>query len=140
VSRPFESRAVSFGVDVTAPDGSEIRLLPVLERGSMVHCRLQPGAVSRAVRHRTVEELWYVLCGRGELWRRQEGREEVVALLPGTAHTIPLGTHFQFRNTGDEPLDIVIVTMPPWPGEDEAVRVDDHWPATPAATSGEEEA
>lgn len=128
MSRAFESRSPSGTADVVAPDGSEIRLLPVLDRGSMVHCRLQPGQTSLAVRHRTVEEFWYVLRGRGELWRRQGQREEVTPLLPGTAHTVPLGTHFQFRNTGKEPLDIVIVTMPPWPGEDEAVRVEDHWP------------
>ncbi len=136
---PFESRTLSADPDVFAPDGSEIRLLPALARGSMVHCRLQPGQTSLAVRHRTVEELWYVIAGRGELWRRQDRREEVAALLPGTAHTIPLGTHFQFRNTGDEPLDIVIVTMPPWPGEAEAVRVEDHWPVEAGVPSGEEE-
>jgi mannose-6-phosphate isomerase-like protein (cupin superfamily) len=46
----------------------------------------------------------------------------------GVSLTIPRGAHFQFRNTGDAPLGIVLVTMPPWPGEQEAVRVDDHWP------------
>jgi mannose-6-phosphate isomerase-like protein (cupin superfamily) len=124
---PFESRAPAATYDVLAPDGSEIRLLPQLEGGSMVHCTLPPGACSLAVTHRTVEELWYVLSGAGELWRRQGEREEVTALLPGTAHAIPLGTHFQFRNPGPVPLAFVIVTMPPWPGMDEAVRVEDHW-------------
>ena len=42
--------------------------------------------------------------------------------------TIPLGTHFQFRNLGRVPMAFVIVTMPPWPGEDEAYRVPDFWP------------
>jgi mannose-6-phosphate isomerase-like protein (cupin superfamily) len=69
-----------------------------------------------------------VISGVGELWRKQGEREEVVPLLPDTAHSIPLGTHFQFRNTSAEPLTFVIVTMPPWPGMDEAVRVADHWP------------
>jgi mannose-6-phosphate isomerase-like protein (cupin superfamily) len=121
--------------DALAPDGSEIRLLPTVAGGSMVHCTLPPGAVSLAVAHRTVHELWYVLAGEGELWRHQDGREEVVALRPHTAHSIPLGTRFQFRNPGPEPLAFVIVTMPPWPGMDEAVRVEDHWPqpATPGA-------
>lgn len=114
--------------DVLAPDGSQIRLLPQVPGGSMVHCTLPPGAVSLAVRHRTVSELWYVLEGAGELWRRQDGREELVALLSHTAHSIPLGTEFQFRNPGDTPLRLVIVTMPPWPGMDEAVRVADRWP------------
>ena len=40
------------------------------------------------------------------------------------------GTHFQFRSLGDEPLAVVGVTMPPWPGEDEAVVVPGAWPPT----------
>ena len=119
--------------DIRAPDGSEIRLLPQVAGGSMVHCTLPPGAVSLAVVHRTVDELWYVLSGSGELWRRSGDREHVERLEPHTAHSIPLGTHFQFRNPGAEPLSLVIVTMPPWPGMDEAVRVADRWPQPPGA-------
>ena len=40
--------------------------------------------------------------------------------------TIPLGTHFQFRSLGPGPLAAVAVTMPPWPGPDEAVPVARH--------------
>jgi mannose-6-phosphate isomerase-like protein (cupin superfamily) len=54
----------------------------------------------------------------------------VVALEPGVCLTIPLGTRFQFRTLGDEPLAAVAVTMPPWPGEGEAVVVDGAWPPT----------
>lgn len=128
MTTPFASAQAAHACDVIAPDGSEIRFLPQVRGGSMVHCTLPPGAVSLAVTHKTVDELWYVLAGAGELWRRQDDREEVVPLLPGTAHSIPLGAHFQFRNPGQEPLTFVIVTMPPWPGMDEAVRVADHWP------------
>ena len=32
------------------------------------------------------------------------------------------------HNTGPAPLEIVIATTPPWPGEHEATRVPDHWP------------
>lgn len=124
---PFASSSPAERHEALAPDGSEIRLLPRLAGGSMVHCTLPPDAVSLAVTHRTVDELWYVLAGTGELWRRQGEREEIVPLAPHTAHSIPLGTHFQFRNPGAEPLRLVIVTMPPWPGPDEAVRVADHW-------------
>lgn len=113
--------------DVLAPDGSEIRLLPRVVGGSMVHCRLAPGAVSLAVAHRTVDELWYVLSGRGELWRAAGEVEEIVPLHPHTAHAIPVGTRFQFRSLGPEALDLVIVTMPPWPGMDEAQRVPGRW-------------
>jgi mannose-6-phosphate isomerase-like protein (cupin superfamily) len=82
------------------------------------------------VAHRTVEEIWYVLAGRGELWRRQAEREEVVALSPGLCVTIPLGTHFQFRAPGPEALVLVAVTMPPWPGGDEAYAVPGPWATT----------
>ena len=114
-------------VDLLAPDGSEIRLLVSVAGGSMVHCTLQPGQVSQAVRHRTVEELWYCLAGVGQLWRRTESTEETVDLQPGTALTIPLGTSFQFRAVGSEPLELVFVTLPPWPGADEAVFVPGVW-------------
>ena len=125
---PFTSSQPAVAYDVLAPDGSEIRFLPQVPEGSMVHCTLPPGAVTLAVTHRTVSELWYVLAGAGELWRRQGERAEVTQLHPHTAHSIPLGTEFQFRNPGVEPLTFVIVTMPPWPGMDEAVRVEDYWP------------
>ncbi|MBI1356736.1 MAG: cupin domain-containing protein [Acidobacteria bacterium] len=115
-------------VSAVAPDGSEIRFLAGNERASTVHCTLPAGGVSLAVRHLTVEEIWYCLEGRGEVWRRLEGREEVTAFEPGVSLDIPLGAHFQFRNDGDAPLRFLIATMPPWPGADEAVRVEDHWP------------
>jgi mannose-6-phosphate isomerase-like protein (cupin superfamily) len=114
--------------DLLAPDGSQIRLLLEGGRGSMVHCTLPAGQTSLAVRHRSVEEFWHVLSGRGELWRKRGGEEALDALVAGLSVDIPLGTHFQFRTTGAEPLCILIVTMPPWPGSDEAERVPDHWP------------
>ena len=112
---------------VTAPDGSDVRVLLRLSGGSMAHFQLPSGAVSKAVRHRTVEEIWYVLGGSGQMWRRQGEREETVDLAPGTCLTIPVGTAFQFRAGDDGPLSAVAVTMPPWPGEDEAVFVDGRW-------------
>ena len=117
--------------DVIAPDGSEIRLLPGPEcaAASLVHCRLPAGATAKAISHRTVEEVWLVIAGRGELWRAHGTVAEVTALAPGVAVTIPLGTRFQFRALGSAPLEIVIATFPPWPGAAEAVREVAHWPA-----------
>ncbi len=114
-------------LDCLAPDGSEIRLLTATERGSSVHCTLPPGMVSRAMAHHTVEEIWYFLQGRGQLWRKLGEQEELVDVCEGMSVTIPTGAHFQFRNTGTGPLRFVLTTMPPWPGEDEAYRVKDHW-------------
>jgi mannose-6-phosphate isomerase-like protein (cupin superfamily) len=110
-----------------APDGSEIRPLLRLDRGSLSHCTLPMRCTSYAVSHKTIEEIWYCLQGRGQIWRRKGETEEVVNVGPGVSLTIPTGTHFQLRNTGGEPLRFVITTMPPWPGGDEAVRVQGRW-------------
>jgi mannose-6-phosphate isomerase-like protein (cupin superfamily) len=96
----------------------------------MVHCALQPGQVTRAARHRSVEEVWYCLAGAGQLWRRSAYSEEVVDLAPGIAVSIPLGVSFQFRTSGAQPLELVITTIPPWPGEAEAVFVEGAWEST----------
>jgi mannose-6-phosphate isomerase-like protein (cupin superfamily) len=111
-----------------APDGSDVRVLLRLGRGSMARFELAPGRVSRAVAHRAVEEIWYVLRGQGEMWRRQGGRQETVLLQPGTCLSIPAGTHFQFRAATSGPLAAVGVTMPPWPGQEEAYEVPGPWP------------
>ena len=116
--------------DHAAPDGSDVRVLLGLEGGGMAHFSLAPGAVSAATTHRTVEEIWFFVGGRGEMWRRQGEREDVVPVEPGVCLTIPLGTHFQFRALGEEPLDAVGVTMPPWPGAEEAIATQGKWAAT----------
>ena len=94
----------------------------------MVHCTLNPGEVSLPVAHKTVEEVWYFLEGRGQVWRKYGDEERVVDVAPGVSLSIPVGAHFQFRTTGDVPLRFLIVTMPPWPGEDEAYPVPGRWP------------
>ena len=118
------------GRTVVAPDGSDVRVLLGLAAGGMAHFELGAGRTSRAVTHRTVEEIWFVVSGRGEMWRKQGGREETVVLGPGVCITIPLGTHFQFRASDTEAVSAVGVTMPPWPGEGEAVAVAGPWQAT----------
>ncbi len=123
----FAARRLPEDADTTAPDGSDVRVLVASGSGSMAHFELAPGKVSRAVAHRSVEELWYVLGGRGEMWLKLGGREEVVELQAGVSVSIPVGTHFQFRSLGDEPLSAVGVTMPPWPGPDEAFPVEARW-------------
>jgi len=123
----FATKQLPKAVDAIAPDGSEVRLLLQLAGGSMAHFELAPGLTSLAVTHRTVEEIWFFLSGRGEMWRAQGAREEAVLVEPGVCLTIPLGTRFQFRALGDEPLAAVGITMPPWPGEGEAIIVQGKW-------------
>ena len=115
--------------DVFAPDGSEIRLLTDgrsgASRSSMVEVALPAGQVSRPVYHRTVEETWYILEGRGQVWRCPPDAagagvppQEVSA---GDALVIPTGWRFQFAASRDTALRFLCHTTPPWPGEDEAV-------------------
>ena len=78
--------------------------------------------------HRLVEEIWYFIRGRGQVWRKLGEMEQVVDVFPGVSLTIPTGARFQFRSLADEPLEFLLTTMPPWPGDDEAYRVKDHWP------------
>ena len=136
---PFETKALSATPDATAPDGTTVRLLLSFRGGSLAHFELPAGAVSHAVTHRTVEEIWFIVSGRGSIWRRQEGLEpqegleRIESLGPGASLTIPLGTAFQFRAEAGAPLSFVAVTMPPWPGEGEAVPVHGPWRPTVAA-------
>ena len=123
----IETRSLPLAPDDVAPDGSEVRLLLALHGGGMAHFQLPPNGTSKAVMHRTVEEIWYFLAGRGQMWRRLDGVVETVDVSPCVCVTIPLGAHFQFRSLGDEPLSAVAVTMPPWPGNDEAMVVDGPW-------------
>jgi mannose-6-phosphate isomerase-like protein (cupin superfamily) len=127
---PWQTKVLPAHPDALAPDGSDVRVLLGLPAGSMAHFELGPGETSIAVVHRTVEEIWYFLRGRGEMWRRLADAEEVVAVGEGTCLTIPVGTRFQFRSFGSEPLSAVGVTIPPWPGEGEAVRTDGPWAPT----------
>ncbi len=126
----FDNITLPTDHDVLAPDGSEVRILCRLAGGGMAHFCLAAGQISRAVRHRTVEEIWYIVSGSGEMWRSTGARAEITVLGPGTCLTIPLGTSFQFRALGDAPLAAVAVTMPPWPGDDEAEFVAGPWPPT----------
>ena len=72
----------------------------------MAHFELAAGRVSRAVAHHTVEEIWYILSGRGRMWRRQGDRQETVPLRSGTCISIPQGTHFQFRADSSGQLEV----------------------------------
>jgi mannose-6-phosphate isomerase-like protein (cupin superfamily) len=128
----FATVRLADAVTVTAPDGSVVRVLAGLPQASMGHFTLAAGAVSVAVRHRTVSELWYIEVGRGQMWLRAadgDAAEEVVDLSPGVSLSIPVGTAFQFQATDrEEDLAAGGVTIPPWPGDGEAVTCHGPWP------------
>ena len=129
-STACDTRQISIAPDAVAPDGSEVRVLCATAGGSMAAFALAPGAVARAVVHRTVDEIWYVCAGEGRIWRRSDAAAEVIDLVPGLSLTIPVGTAFQFRCDGAVPLRILAVTLPPWPGDGEAQPVFGKWIAT----------
>ena len=118
--------------DAIAPDGSEIRLLidqtNQAKRASLVEVTLAEGQVSRPVRHRAVEEIWYVVGGYGRVWRCPPDLDPEdtapAAVRPGDALTIPPGWAFQFSAGREEPLRIICYTSPPWPGPEEAQPVE----------------
>lgn len=132
VALSFEPKKLKKEYDYLAPDTSEIRLLQTKQHaksGDMAHCKLPPGSTSIAVKHKTVEEIWYFTHGIGEMWlKEQNGKEHIVNVAQDTALTIPVNASFQFKNTSEsEPLEIVITTMPPWPGPEEAIKVQGKW-------------
>lgn len=145
---PFDTIRLAEAIREQAPDGIRVRKLVASGRGSLSHFTLRAGETSRAVLHRTVEEVWYFLSGEGEMWRasadqvvanregavaedpghRETGRcEEIVTVAAGVSVSIPPGTCFQVRAGVGRELTAVAVTMPPWPGEEEAVPVAGPW-------------
>ena len=123
----FVTRLRNNKPDAIAPDGSEVRILATTARGSMAEFLLPPGQISIAVAHHTVEEVWFFTQGQGQLWRKNEKAEEIVQIRLGLSISIPIGTHFQFRNDGTENLKAIGTTMPPWPGLEEAYIVKGKW-------------
>ena len=64
----WETMRLPASPTVTAPDGSDVRILLATQRGSCAHFELAGGQTSTAVVHRTVEEIWFFLAGRGQMW------------------------------------------------------------------------
>jgi mannose-6-phosphate isomerase-like protein (cupin superfamily) len=102
--------------DVRSPAGAEIRYLMEGAAGNMIHSTVPPGQVNRATVHATVSEFWHVLSGRGEIWRRDEGGEEVTVLERGVSIDIPVGTAYQYPSSAI-PAPVEVVGYVPY-GED----------------------
>lgn len=116
--------------DAKSPAGADIRFIMDGSTGNMIHSTVPPGQINRAAVHETVSEFWYILDGAGEIWRKDTADERITALTPGVSVDIPVGTTFQYRNVGETPLKFICITMPPWPGDDEATCVDGTWEPT----------
>ena len=123
----MQTRSFPSTPDGRSPAGAEIRYLIEGETGGMIHSTVAPGQVNRATVHATVSEFWFVLSGAGRIWRRDGSGEQTVDLTSGVSIDIPVGTAFQYRCDGEEPLRFICITMPPWPGHHEATIIDGPW-------------
>ena len=130
----MQTRAFPSSPDARSPAGAEIRYLMEGTTGSMIHSTVPAGQVNRATVHATVSEFWHVLSGEGLIWRRDDTGEETTILERGVSIDIPVGTAFQYRCNGADPLQFICVTMPPWPGDSEATVIEGPW--TPTAPEG----
>lgn len=113
-----------------APDGSEIRELVSNKSTGLAHCILPAGNTSQAVKHKTVDEIWYIVSGKGRLWRKNSLSETIVDLSPGVSLDIPVDTAFQFKNDGHDDLIFLCITIPRWPGASESMDVEGYWSIT----------
>jgi mannose-6-phosphate isomerase-like protein (cupin superfamily) len=116
--------------DAKSPAGADIRFIMDGPTGNMIHSTVPPGQINRATIHATVSEFWHVLEGEGEIWRRDANEERFTTLVKGVSIDIPVGTAFQYRNTGSVPLRFICISMPPWPGDFEASHLEGAWEPT----------
>ena len=70
----FETKRIGAAPDAIAPDGSEVRVLCQLPRGGLAVFSL----ASKAVAHRTIEEVWYFTAGCGRMWRKLGDHDDIV--------------------------------------------------------------
>lgn len=116
--------------DARSPAGADIRFIMDGSTGNMIHSTVPPRQINRATVHATVSEFWFILEGVGEIWRKDEKDERVARLEAGVSIDIPVGTAFQYRNIGDVELKFICISMPRWPGDDEASHLDGVWEPT----------
>lgn len=95
------------------PHGSEIR--PLIDRTtapielcSLAEEVLPPGAAVGRHYHRDTEEVYYILRGTGEM----TVGDETLPVGPGDAVYIPRHHTHTLRNTGGEPMTLLLVCGP----------------------------
>lgn len=129
LAAPLSAERV-IALEATSADIAEDRTLSrtLVEGGCgmMVRRELAAGACTMAVRHRTVEQLWHIIEGAGELWRSQDGESRFDILAAGDSVCIRPGVQFQVRASSSR-LRALVATTPRWPGPHEAVPVRGVW-------------
>lgn len=98
---------------IATPHGSEIR--PLIDRttSAITQCSLAeevlpPGCAVTPHHHRQLEEIYYIVAGRGVMQVGEEERD----VGAGDAVYIPRGHRHTLKNIGMEPMKIVLVCGP----------------------------
>ncbi len=102
--------------------GSEIRPLVDRTTSSITQCSLAeetlpPGCAVTPHHHQVLEEIYYILSGRGVMTVGDEQGE----VSQGDAIYIPRGQRHTLANTGAEPMTIILVCGPAFFYEDEII-------------------
>ena len=100
-------------------DGSEIRELlahrnSCIRNQTLAEARLAPGMSTTPHHHRRIEEIYYILEGRGLMRVGEEGRP----VGPGDAIAIPPGATHQITNTGTGVLKFLCCCAPGYEHQD----------------------
>ncbi len=76
--------------DYLAPMVLRFDYSPMFRGGGLAQCTLPRKGTSLAVRHKTVEEIWYFIEGTGEVWRQMGSKKRTTRVHAGECITIPL--------------------------------------------------
>jgi mannose-1-phosphate guanylyltransferase/mannose-6-phosphate isomerase len=93
------------------------------ERFQVKSLNVKPGAVLSLQMHRHRAEHWVVVKGQARITRG----EEVFLLSENESTYIPIGTVHRIENPGTVPLQIIEVQSGSYLGEDDIVRLEDHY-------------
>lgn len=98
-----------------SPDGgAEIRHILTSPGGDLTHAVCLAGSTSGTHHLPELDEGYFVLSGRGEIWRAVNGRDAVTALRPGRWVSMPAGMRFQYRANVGSSLVFLVVVLPSW--------------------------
>ncbi|MSQ92401.1 MAG: mannose-1-phosphate guanylyltransferase/mannose-6-phosphate isomerase [Gammaproteobacteria bacterium] len=93
------------------------------ERFQVKRLTIKPGAVLSLQMHRHRAEHWVVVKGQARITRG----EEVFLLSENESTYIPVGTVHRIENPGSELLQIIEIQSCSYLGEDDIVRLEDHY-------------